>query len=91
MATIRDKGACPCPRCFITKDEIGKLGHQRDKERRFSQARSYLSDVVNNAREHIYHKGFLVNSAGIERMLQPLSLVPTTVRLCQHLFSDVIL
>jgi len=45
------------------------------------QARSYLGDLVLRARECIYKLGYSVVAAGIERMLKPLSLVPTLVRL----------
>ena len=49
---------------------------------RVSQARtSYLGDLVEKAREYIYKSGYSVTAAGIERMLKPFSLMPTTVRL----------
>jgi len=46
---------------------------------RITQARYYASDIVKRAREFIYQKGYFITSAGMERMLKPLSLVPTLV------------
>jgi hypothetical protein len=48
---------------------------------RIARTRSYLGDLVENARECIYKSGYSVTAAGVERMLKPFSLVPTTVRL----------
>jgi hypothetical protein len=45
IATIRDKGLCPCPRCFVLKSEIDKLGQKLDARYRITQARSYLGNI----------------------------------------------
>jgi hypothetical protein len=79
LGTTRNKGDRICPRCTIPTAEFNKLGHQQDTKGRITRARSYLSDLVNRARDCIYRMGYLVNAAGVERMLHPMSLVPTVV------------
>ncbi|KIJ58627.1 hypothetical protein HYDPIDRAFT_49315, partial [Hydnomerulius pinastri MD-312] len=34
LATIRDKGNCPCPRCVIPKTDFGRLGLLSDASAR---------------------------------------------------------
>jgi hypothetical protein len=80
LATTRNRGDCTCPRCTIPRKEFDKLGQHYDLKARVSQARSYLGDLVERARQCIYKSGYCLTAAGIERMLKPLSLVPTTVR-----------
>jgi hypothetical protein len=87
LATVRNRGNCTCPRCTIPRKEFDKLGQHYDLKGRTTQARSYLGDLVKRAREAIYKSGHFVTAAGIERMLKPLSLVPTTVRLLRPLLS----
>lgn len=85
LATVRDRGLCPCPRCLVPKPELDRLGQKKDDKGRITRARTYCADLINvpylvqSARKSIYEKGFPVASAGIERVLRPLSLVPTTV------------
>lgn len=86
MATIRDMGACPCPRCFVEKEDIQKMGTKSDMK--FRQLRTREDTYprrfdVNRARELIYNalKPFGVTSAAVERLLKPKSWVPTEVRL----------
>jgi hypothetical protein len=78
LATIRDKGLCPCPRCSVPKAQFDNLGWVKDSEKRVKEERS-TNSLVANARNHIYNKGFSLTSAAIERMLKPTSLVPTIV------------
>jgi hypothetical protein len=80
LATVRDKGLCPCPRCLIRKVDIDKVGQKRDSRDRITKARTYLSDVIRTARRFIYDLGFNIDSAAVERVLKPQSLVPTLVR-----------
>ena len=83
IATIRDKGGCPCPRCLIKFDEIPLLGTSRDRETREQRMRNDTPEIralVENARKLIYKDGYVVNSEKVEDLLKPASLVPTTVR-----------
>jgi hypothetical protein len=80
ISTIRNKGLCPCPRCFILKTEIYKLGQKLDARCRIAQARTYLGDIITTARDFIYKQGYGVTSAAVERLLKEKSWVPTRVR-----------
>lgn len=82
MASIRNLGDCPCPRCKIKLSKVHNLGMPMDRTQRRTQAR-FDDDIrrqkISEAREHIYEEGYIVNSAEIERQLKPESLVPTAV------------
>ena len=81
LATIRDKGNCPCPRCLVVKSDIAKLGHKIDIQNRVSKARSYLSDTIKLARSFIYEQGRKITSKAVEQLLKSKSWVPTLVSL----------
>jgi hypothetical protein len=83
MACIRNLGGCPCPRCGIQLSNVHLVGTKRDHRNRVLLQR--VDDEprrfkVSQARKHIYDNNNGISSAGVERMLKPLSLVPTTVR-----------
>jgi hypothetical protein len=82
IATIRDKGLCPCPRCLVRKSEIDKLGQKLDARYRINQARTYLGNTIASARDFIYKLGYGIRSAAVERLLKEQSLVPTPVCVC---------
>lgn len=82
LATVRDMGECPCPRCLIRKDQIHHIGTKRDRISRASKARvdnQHRQTKVRLARNIIYEKGRVVNSKGVEQLLKSQSLVPTEV------------
>lgn len=79
MATVRDRGACPCPRCLITKEKLDKLGQKLDMTSRITQARTYLSEVITTTRNAIYNRGFVITSSRVSHVMKSLSLVPTLV------------
>lgn len=77
---MRFLGGCPCPRCKIKKAEIGGLGlpsdsllraalRTDDRERR---------KLVEKARKVIFG-GKGPGSVAVEKILQPLSMVPAQV------------
>ncbi|KAI0071488.1 hypothetical protein K474DRAFT_1606873 [Panus rudis PR-1116 ss-1] len=76
LASIRNLGACPCPRCTIRKDKIPEVGMKRDDARRVTEQRihghTYNWDM-NRAREHIYHNGRGVKSTVVENLLSKFS------------------
>jgi len=82
LATIRDKGYCPCPRCIILKSEFSEVGRWNDIKARVSQARTYMQDKILAARDAIYRLGALIKGVTVERLLKDCSLVPTLVSLC---------
>ncbi|KAG8958574.1 hypothetical protein FRC03_009004 [Tulasnella sp. 419] len=79
LATIRDMGKCPCPRCLIEKKDIGQLGTEIDMRNRITKAR--IDDAprqhrVQMAMQRIYSDRRGVNSTAVEGILQPRSEVP---------------
>lgn len=89
LATIRDKGQCPCPRCLVPKSHFDLMGMIRDATERIKSLRSYLLDTVKKARSLIYEKGFGIKSAAVEALLKPTSSVPTIVRLFNNRLSSL--
>lgn len=86
LACIRNRGACPCPRCLIPMDRMQNLGMTRDRQQR-STLRRVDNDKrrfnVANARRLIYGKNYAVDSKTLDPILKSESLVPTT-----NSFSD---
>jgi hypothetical protein len=80
LATIRDKGLCPCPRCLIPKVKIDLMGKARDLAQRISHARNILYDVVQTARHFVYQLAIPINGTAVAQLLKPTSSVPTVVR-----------
>ncbi|KAI8973085.1 hypothetical protein BD414DRAFT_425210 [Trametes punicea] len=80
LATIRDMGNCPCPRCLVPKDAISAVGTTRDIRLRSHNIR--VDDVdrrykVNRARTFIYDQRRGIGSKAVEDLLKARSLVPT--------------
>ena len=80
LATIRDKGLYPCPRCLIPKVKIDLMGQIRDLAQRISNPRKILYDVVQTARSFIYRLAIPINGSAVAQLLKPTSSVPTVVR-----------
>ena len=79
IATIRDKGICPCLQCLITKGQLDKMGLACNIHLRLTNVRRFFLDKVRRAREWIYKKGRGVISKGVEDILKETSSVPTMV------------
>jgi len=79
LATIRDKGICPCPRCLIPKSKLDRLGLISDGKNRIDKARKYDADSVNKARQAIYVLGKPIGGVHVQRLLKASSAVPTSV------------
>uniref|UniRef100_A0AAD5VJF2 C2H2-type domain-containing protein n=1 Tax=Leucocoprinus birnbaumii TaxID=56174 RepID=A0AAD5VJF2_9AGAR len=45
LATIRDKGLFPCPRCLVHRSELHNLGQRRDRKTRMEKLRVGVSAV----------------------------------------------
>ena len=82
VASIRNLGKCPCPRCLIPLDRVHNLGMARDMSQRGTLARvdddNRRSKVI-AARRVIYEKHFQIDSAAVNAILQGESLVPNVV------------
>ena len=79
LATIRDKGICPCPWCMIPKKDFCRLGFVSDASQRISQIRLYFHNQVAAAHDAIYKLGAPIKGAFPESQLKDFSLVPTFV------------
>lgn len=89
LATIRNLGDCPCPRCLTPMTLADKFGTPEDMQLRVSGARidsEIRRKNISKARKLIHGKlgaakntNYGVNSAAVERLLKKESLVPTSV------------
>ncbi|KZV87861.1 hypothetical protein EXIGLDRAFT_571190, partial [Exidia glandulosa HHB12029] len=90
IATVKDLGRCPCPRCLITKDEIPKVGQQLDIRRRTTKARTDSArrqQRVDMARKVIEEHGIAVDSKTLDPFLGEESLNAFSERLGSLLFD----
>jgi len=81
LATIRDQGICPCPRCLIPKSNLDQLGLIADSKNHIDKARKYDTDRVDKARNAIYLQGKPIGGIDVEQLLKASSAVPTSVSL----------
>jgi hypothetical protein len=79
LATIRDKGLSPCPRCLVPKSKLDQTGTKRDSNFRLKNVRTYLFDYVQIARNAIYNSAAAIAGTVVNRLLKPTSSVPTLV------------
>ncbi|KAH7917705.1 hypothetical protein BV22DRAFT_1025919 [Leucogyrophana mollusca] len=88
IATIRNLGGCPCPRCLIPMARVSDIGKERDMLQRTLLARTDNEEYrrkITSARKFIYEKNYAVNYAKVEELLKPESLLPTS-----NAFSDAL-
>jgi hypothetical protein len=82
LSSIRDLGRCPCPRCLIPISHAYRMGMVQDMKQR--KTLTCVDDesrrrTVELARDIIYKKNYAVDNDNVEALLQPQSLVPTSV------------
>ncbi|KAF9543337.1 hypothetical protein CPC08DRAFT_755956 [Agrocybe pediades] len=79
LATMREGGLCPCPRCLMPKTKLDKMGSFLDTKfrRHASNIRKFLIDKVTEARRKIYNLAVGINGAAVQNLLKPSSSVPT--------------
>ncbi|KIK31555.1 hypothetical protein CY34DRAFT_66194, partial [Suillus luteus UH-Slu-Lm8-n1] len=77
IATIKDMGACPCPRCLIPKASFDLLGIASDMRDRLAKLRTYSLARVISARDFIYTLGSTVNGSRVQTALGDGSWFPT--------------
>ena len=67
LATIRDMGLCPCPRCLTPKNKLYLMGTALDNAFRIGKGvRKYMASAVNRAREFIYNGGAGIGSVYVD-------------------------
>lgn len=79
LATIRDNGLCPCPRCLMPKTRLDRTGWVLDSMFRIREARQYLHTKVQVARNFVYQLGHSVAGTRVDGLLKSTSSVPTIV------------
>jgi len=83
IATIRDYGLNPCPRCLIPKDEIFKIGRDDDRCARVELRRVDTIERqgrVKRVRTDLYENGYALSGEHVDGALKDGSMVPTKVR-----------
>ncbi|KAJ3779376.1 hypothetical protein FB446DRAFT_796475 [Lentinula raphanica] len=88
LATIRDKGKCPCPRCLVEKSFLDRMGLFQDLRIRTTRLRQLLIDVVKKAREYIYRRGLPINGTAVDDLLKATSSIPTVNAFVDRLGDD---
>jgi hypothetical protein len=80
IATIKNMGQCPCPRCFTGLMDIQHLGRAGDTERRAETRKptKALFVAIRKARKSVF-KGYKVSGSRVEWLLGGGSRVPTNV------------
>lgn len=87
MASIRDKGSYPCPRCLIPMKKLENMGTVLDIKQRKLLARfddDLKQERVRKARQKIYEQDYAVDSEVVEALLKNQSLTPTAVSIQVH-------
>lgn len=89
LACIRFLAKCPCPRCYIKKEDIPGLGTVLDKRRRdnIRLDNATIQADIEIARILIYLQGYSVNSQRVESLLKERSLQPVQVSVNDPLSS----
>ncbi|KAJ7679628.1 hypothetical protein B0H17DRAFT_944104, partial [Mycena rosella] len=77
LATIRNLGKAPCPRCYLPKEDIPELGTVRDDKKRETLARTDEHIQKGTIRRKIYMLGRVVNSTTFDYYLLARSWTPT--------------
>ncbi|KAL5531049.1 hypothetical protein ACEPAG_3925 [Sanghuangporus baumii] len=78
VATLRNMGAFPCPKCLIRREFIHELGTTRDNQRRNRRRLddAHRQDSVSNSRRWIFESGYAVDSGQVKGILGDGSLIP---------------
>lgn len=79
IATIKDMGLCPCPRCVTPKSMFGSLGLAGDMRSRVNNLRAYIMTNVVQARDFIHRWGNTVDGVKVDNTLGEGSWVPVIV------------
>ncbi|KAG1819320.1 uncharacterized protein BJ212DRAFT_1249473, partial [Suillus subaureus] len=86
IATIKDMGSCPCPRCLIPKASFDLLGLFGDMQDRLVNVQTYCLVEVTKAHGFIYTFRNTVDGSKVQKALGEGSWVPTVVKcICRKL------
>jgi hypothetical protein len=92
LATIKNLGLFPCPRCHIAKTDIRGVGKQSDRDLRRDERRptKQLSTMVKKARRAIF-KGSKISGIKVEKLLGSRCHVAVNVSLKLALLAHTVL
>ncbi|KZT71629.1 hypothetical protein DAEQUDRAFT_665724 [Daedalea quercina L-15889] len=78
LACLRFLGRCPCPRCYITKNDIFGMGSTADNQLRqnIRVDGQRLHSIIARIRSWVFKKGYNLASKLISRLLDPISILP---------------
>jgi len=82
IATIKDFGTYPCPRCLVSNDQIHAIGREDDQKRREESQRHDDAErrkKVDDARKSLYDEGYAITGDHVDDLLKDKSMVPTKV------------
>jgi len=82
IATIKDFGTYPCPRCLVSIDQIHAIGREDDRKRREESQRHDDAErrkKVDDARKSLYDEGYAITGDHVDGLLKDKSMVPTKV------------
>ncbi|EGO04994.1 hypothetical protein SERLA73DRAFT_44268, partial [Serpula lacrymans var. lacrymans S7.3] len=80
IASIRNLGSCPCPRCLISMVDVPNVGSEENMQRQTLLARMDNSErcsKVITTQKMIYGQNYAVTSVRVNDILKPESMVPT--------------
>ncbi|KAJ7169185.1 hypothetical protein C8R43DRAFT_1121076 [Mycena crocata] len=86
LATIRNLGKAPCPRCYLLKEDIPNIGTVLDDKKRETLAQTdehVINGTIRKIRDRIYKLGCAVKSTTFDFFLLARSWTPTS-----NAFSD---
>jgi hypothetical protein len=88
LASIRNRGYCPCPRCLIPLSRFQNMGMKQDMKERKTLARvddEAWRRKIDIAQDIIYKMNYAVDSEAVEKILKDESLVPARNAFSQKL------
>ena len=91
LASIQNKGRCPCLQCLIPLSEVQWVGTISNWSKQVSKARVDSQNnqhSIDTARDIIYNQNYAVDSEPVKKLLGEESLVPTKVSF--ELYSSII-
>lgn len=89
IATIKDLGTHPCPRCFVSVKQIYALGRDDDRKQREESCRednTQRRKKVDDAHKSLYEEGYAITGDHVDGLLKNESMVPTKVTIFSSTF-----
>ncbi|KAG8692955.1 hypothetical protein FRC09_010842, partial [Ceratobasidium sp. 395] len=80
LATVRDKGTCPCPRCLVPMDRVHMMGSRSDMRMRSKGLRRdsvKRQKLIQTAQSLVFKQQKAVDNKEVEALLKPNSWVLT--------------